>query len=111
MDWEAEGIKVEEPSISDVEAGLDRVTFLLKQKKLYVLSTCRGIIDEFGRYSRKLDAQGKVTEEIENKSEFHRLDAARYIISNLGRESNKENNLITDYFIPNLDPYGAGRRF
>ena len=111
LDWEAEGIKVEEPSISDVEAGLDRVTFLLKQKKLYVLSTCRGIIDEFGRYSRKLDAQGKVTEEIENKSEFHRLDAARYIISNLGSDSSKENNLITDYFIPNLDPYGAGRRF
>ena len=110
-DWRAEGIPVEEPSITDVEAGLDRVTALLKSKRLLVFSTCRGVVDEFGRYSRKLDARGEITAVIENKSEFHRLDAARYIISNLGRESNKENNLITDYFIPNLDPYGAGRRF
>ena len=112
LDWQAEGIPVEEPSISDVEAGIDRITGSVKTQRLLVLSTCRGIIDEFGRYSRKLDMQGKPTEEIQNKSEFHRLDALRYIVTNLGSEGKaKVDNVITDYFSPDLDPYGTGRRF
>jgi hypothetical protein len=112
LDWQAEGVTVEEPSIADVESGIDKVTALLKDKRLLVFSTCRGIIDEFGRYSRKLDARGEVTEQIENKSEFHRLDAGRYIISNLGSDGSeaKDGNVITEYFIPDLDRYGTGRR-
>ena len=111
MDWQAEGVNVEEPSISDVESGIDRVTALLKAKRLLVFSICRGVVDEFGRYSRKLDARGEITEVIENKSEFHRLDAGRYIISNLGSDSSeaKASNVITSYFIPDLDRYGARR--
>jgi hypothetical protein len=111
LDWKDAGIDVEEPSVTDVESGLDRVTALLKAKRLLVFSTCRGIIDEFGRYSRKLDAKGEVTEQIENKSEFHRLDALRYIISNLGESETKKPNVTTNYFIPDLDRYGTGRRF
>lgn len=61
-------------------------------------------------YSRKLDAKGEPTEEIENKSEFHRLDAGRYIISNLGSDGKaKASNVITSYFIPDLDRYGTRR--
>lgn len=107
----AEGVDVEEPVIADVEAGIDRITGFVKAKRLLVFSTCRGVIDEFGRYSRKLDARGEVTEEIQNKSEFHRLDAGRYIISNLGSDSSEENNLIADYHIPNLNRYDVARRF
>lgn len=112
LDWKDAGIDVEEPSITDVESGIDKVTALLKAKRLLVFSTCRGVVDEFGRYSRKLDARGEVTEEIENKSAFHRLDAGRYIISNLGSDATKakDGDVITEYFIPDLDPYGTGRR-
>jgi hypothetical protein len=111
LDWEDAGIHVEEPSIADVESGIDRATALLKDKRLLVFSTCRGIIDEFGRYSRKLDARGEVTEVIENKSEFHRLDAGRYIISDLGSVSKgKASNVVSGYFIPDLNRYGM-RRF
>jgi hypothetical protein len=109
LDWQEAGINVEEPSIADVESGLDRVTALLKTKRLLVFSTCRGIIDEFGRYSRKLDSRGEVTEQIENKSEFHRLDAGRYIISNLGSDESKAGNVITSYFIPDLSRHASSR--
>ena len=112
LDWQAEGIPIEEPVIADVAAGLDRVTALLKAKRLLVFSACKGVLDEFGRYSRKLDARGEVTEVIENKSEFHRLDALRYIATNLSCDGKAEvNNVITDYFIPDLDRYDVGRRF
>lgn len=80
MDWQAEGINVEEPPITDFEAGLDRVAELVKEKRLFVFSSCRGVIDEFGRYSRKLDLAGKPTPVIKDKSEFHHLDALRYCI-------------------------------
>ena len=81
LDWQAEGIKVEEPRISDVEAGIDRVLSLLKERRLFVFASCRGIIDEFGRYSRKLNERGEPTEVIENKEQFHRLDALRYAVT------------------------------
>jgi hypothetical protein len=111
LDWQDAGIEVEEPFVADVEAGIDRVTAFLKAKRLLVFSTCRGVIDEFGRYSRKLDAKGEPTEQIENKSEFHRLDGARYIISNLGSDGSKakESNVITGYFIPDLSRYASSR--
>lgn len=111
LDWQAEGVNVEEPSITDVESGLDKVTALLKEKRLLIFSSCRGIIDEFGRYSRKLDAKGEPTEQIENKSEFHRLDGLRYIVSELSSVKEEIHTRIPSYFIPDLDPYGTGRRF
>jgi hypothetical protein len=113
LDWKDAGIDVEEPFITNVESGLDKVTALLKDKRLLVFSTCRGLLDEFGRYSRKLDAKGEPTEQIENKSEFHHLDALRYIISNLDGDGSdaKASNVITSYFAPSLDRYGTARRF
>lgn len=89
MDWSDAGINVQEPSISDVEAGIDRVIGLLKEKRLFVFNTCRGIIDEFGTYSRKLDEQGQPTEQIKDKEKFHRLDALRYVTSEIFGLSNK----------------------
>jgi hypothetical protein len=83
MDWGTAGLEVLEPRVSDVEAGIDRVTELLKERRLQVFKTCKGLIDEFGSYRRKLDANGQPTEEIENKRAFHRLDALRYVASGL----------------------------
>lgn len=83
MDWSAAGLVVGEPPISDVEAGIDRVTALLKERKLYVFDTCTGTIDEFGTYARELDDNGQPTEKIKNKSEYHHLDGLRYVASGL----------------------------
>ena len=83
MDWGADGLGVGEPNISDVEAGIGRVIALLKEKRLFVFSTCTGIIDEFGTYSRELDASGQPTEKIKNKNNYHHLDALRYVASGI----------------------------
>ncbi len=83
LDWQAAGIPALQPQVSDVEAGIDRVTELLKTKRLFIFDNCKGIKDEFGRYSRMLDASGQPTEKIKDKEMFHRLDGLRYIVQQL----------------------------
>ncbi len=78
MDWSAEGIYLQEPIVSDVEAGIDRVYGLLKTFKLYVFDSCRGVRSELGTYSREVTETGDVLEKIKDKETFHRLDALRY---------------------------------
>lgn len=83
LDWQQNGVPVIEPMVVDVEAGIDRVTSLLKTKRLYVFSTMRGIRDEFGTYAREIDDFGQPTEKIKDKETFHRLDALRYIVQHV----------------------------
>lgn len=81
MDWEAAGLKVEEPPVSDVEAGIDRVTELIKTGRFRVFRSLRGLRDELGSYRRKLDDAGEPTDQIVDKRQYHRLDALRYAAS------------------------------
>ena len=82
-DWAAAGVPLQEPPVPEVETGIDRVTELLKSKRLFVFDNCRGILDEFGTYSRELDEYGQPTEKIKDKETFHRLDALRYCVLGL----------------------------
>jgi hypothetical protein len=83
MDWNTAGISVGQPYVSDVEGGIMRPYGLFKTKKLFVMESCRGLLDELGTYKRKLDENGQPTHEIENKRKFHRLDALRYVCTGL----------------------------
>ena len=83
MDWGSCGLSIAEPMIWEVEAGIERVTALIKTRQLYVFKTCTGVIDEFGRYARKLDDSGQPIEDIADKATFHHLDALRYVASGL----------------------------
>jgi hypothetical protein len=89
LDWAAAGLLVREPVIWEVESGINRVIALLKEKKLFIFNNCTGIIDEFGTYSRELDANGQSTEKIKDKATFHRLDALRYVASGLQFDTSK----------------------
>ena len=75
------GWPVSRPPVSDVEVGIDRVYELFKSGRLYVMDNCTGLLDEIMSYSRELNDEGEPTEKIENKSDYHRLDALRYICS------------------------------
>jgi len=77
-DWTAAGFRVQEPLVSGVEAGIDRVTSLMQNDQLRVFKSCRGLLDELGTYRRKTDGEGNVLDEIVDKRKFHRLDALRY---------------------------------
>lgn len=79
-DWSDAGLAVQQPPVSDVEAGIDRVKELLKDRKLFIFRSCTGVVEEAGSYSRKLDDTGLPTDEIKDKSSFHRLDALRYVV-------------------------------
>lgn len=81
MDWAHEGVPVQRPPISDVEPGIDRVVELFKARRLFVFNTLAGLRDELGSYKRKVDESGNVTNEIEDKRKYHRLDALRYVVS------------------------------
>lgn len=80
-DWGAAGLPIQEPPIWEVEPGINRVIALLKERKLFILSTCTGIIDQMGTYSRELDANGQPTEKIKDKETYHYCDALRYVAS------------------------------
>lgn len=81
LDWkQGGGINALEPPIHDVESGIDRVITLFREHRLFICDDCTGIRDELLSYSRKLDHDYKPTEEIKNKSAYHRIDALRYVV-------------------------------
>lgn len=85
--WRAEfrsaGLPVREPPIKEVEVGINRVYGAVQCNNLVLFSDLEGLIDEFGSYSREVDEAGNVLEDIENKEDFHRLDATRYALAYL----------------------------
>ncbi len=73
----ARGVK--EPSVSDVEEGLDRGTHLIKQHRLLVFEDLRDFRHEITHYSRQLDKNLQdITDKIKDKSTYHLMDAYRY---------------------------------
>lgn len=80
MDWIAAGVtNVKEPNVHDVESGIDRVIQLFRTNRLFIFDTEIGILDQLGRYSRKLNDMGDPIAEIADKKFFHYLDALRYV--------------------------------
>jgi hypothetical protein len=80
MDWKAQGIHVREPEIRDVESGIDAVTALLKENRLFIFDTEENqpLIEQLRSYSRQLDDSGQITDKIENKQKAHYADCLRY---------------------------------
>lgn len=83
-DWSAAGLYIQNPPVDGVEAGIDRVTALIRTNKLRVARTCRGLRDELGSYQRVMDASGNPTDQIADKRAYHRLDALRYAACGIG---------------------------
>lgn len=83
LEFSAAGLPIRKPNISDVETGIQRVYSAMKERRLLISSECRGLIDELGRYSRPVDESGIPQAGIKDKQTFHRLDALRYVMSEL----------------------------
>jgi hypothetical protein len=94
-EFRAGGLPVQAPPIRDVEVGIDRVYGAHKRHEILVFDDLQSYLEEKQTYSRVLDESGEPTEEIEDKSTFHLLDAERYIISYL-RGSEDIEELDTD---------------
>lgn len=85
-EWGEAGFGVAKPWINDVESGIDRVTGLLRMRRLFIFDTLTGLRSELGTYSRELDDAGEPTQKIKDKEKFHRLDALRYLATAIPME-------------------------
>lgn len=86
-EWRGEfsqfGLYISEPSVSEVEVGINRVYGTMRRDELIVFDDCERVLAEIGSYSRPLDDNGEPLEGIEDKHAYHLLDAGRYIVSTL----------------------------
>ncbi len=123
-DWTAEGIPVQEPAIRNVEAMINRVTALWKEKRLYVFNNdantvsdgnkTRSLLDEIRSFSRELDDNGQPTEKIKDEKTFHFLASLRYFASKISTEgdySTKADMCLTAIPKVNLTPGFVTNRF
>ncbi len=97
LDWAAAGLDTQAPPVHEVEAGIDRVIGMLKTHQLYVFGTCKGLLDQIGTYSRKIDDSGQPTDEIKDKDTFHFLDALRYLVLRYGYKSGATDDLLSGW--------------
>lgn len=86
-EFRAAGLPVMQPLTTEVEIGIDRVASAITNDALILFDDLDDWIDERETYSRELDENGEPTEEIADKSSYHRLDAERYVIGSIyGRD-------------------------
>lgn len=97
-EFQAAGLSIQEPDVSEVEVGIDRVYGAHKQNHLYVFDDLLGYLDEKASYARELDANGEPTEAIEDKETFHFMDAERYILGWLFRKGGTLKSKQVDWY-------------
>jgi hypothetical protein len=81
LDWQANGVPMMLPNVTDVEGGISRVTELLMLDRLEIMDCCPMLIGQLAEYSRKLDADQQPMEAIKDKEKYHYADALRYVCS------------------------------
>lgn len=79
-EFQAAGLPVREPDITDVEVGIDRVYGAHAEGQIIVFDDLHEYLDEKLSYSREVDEAGNVLETIDEKNSFHFMDAERYIV-------------------------------
>jgi hypothetical protein len=90
------GWRIDKPTITEVEVGIQNVYGFHKINKIKVFRNCLGYLDEKQSYSREIDDMYHPTDKIENKSKYHFMDAERYILGDFTPVSigPKERNII-----------------
>lgn len=91
------GLRVRKPLVGDVEVGINRVYSLFANGRLIVFDSCSATLDELGNYSRVTDEAGEPLEAIADKSQYHRLDALRYVGSYLNDDREPESDWVPGY--------------
>ncbi len=84
--YTAQGWPINEPKILNVNARIDRVRAVMEKNQLFVFESLRRLRQELTTYLWKIDADGRITDDIHNKSAFHMCDAMAYILSDFTPE-------------------------
>jgi len=78
-DWAGAGVPLQEPPVSDVWVGIQRVYSLLKTNHMVIHDDCPQLLDELGKYQRVRDrSTGEIENKIKDKDKFHLGDSLRY---------------------------------
>ena len=77
------GLYIKRPTIVSVEVGIASVYAMLATGELAIFDTCTRLIDDLNSYSRELDKNDEPTKVIAEKHSYHRLDALRYVCSEI----------------------------
>jgi hypothetical protein len=93
LDWSSYGIPLREVGVTDVWAQIDRVYQLMRDFNIVIHDNCVNLLSEIGSYRRKV-IHGVTTEQIENKSSYHLLDALRYIVTYLCGDGGEQTEII-----------------
>ncbi len=82
-DFQAAGIPLKGPPITDVWGGIRRVNSLFGELGLVVHEKCEQVIDELNTYQRKRNRAGEMTDKIKDKDTYHLCDSLRYVCAHL----------------------------
>ena len=82
-EFRQQGIPLIPPPISEVEVGIARVYSYHRNNQIFVFKTLKKYLDEKGSYARILDDTNEPTEDIENKNDYHMMDAERVMVSSI----------------------------
>lgn len=83
LEFSEAGIPVMPPPINDVEVGIQRVYGYHKRNQIFVFNTLIRYLDNKGSYARKLNDMNQPTETIQDKNEYHLMDAERVLFADL----------------------------
>lgn len=82
-EFAAAGLPIRKPSVAGVELGIDRVFGAHAANEILVSERCVAYLEQKRTYARETEPSGAPTDRIANKSQFHYMDAERYIISEI----------------------------
>jgi len=96
--YRAHGWPIVEPGRRTVEEQIQRVYALHRLNKLFVFDDLKEYLDEKLSYSYTLDEKYQPLDEIEDKNDFHLMDAERYILSDFTPETEEHHGdiVVTD---------------
>jgi hypothetical protein len=86
------GWTILEPNIHNVDAGIAHAYSFIAKNQIKVFKTCHRFIDQLLTYSYDLKEDYEPSDRIINKSDFHLLDAFRYMASGFDRERTAQSN-------------------
>ena len=81
------GWEIREPNVTNVKAGIDKVTGLYDNNRVFYFDDMYMTLFELSNYAWKLDTDGGVTGEIADKAKYHLMDCARGILSGMRPET------------------------
>ena len=85
--YSVHGWPIKEPKIGNVGAGIDKVRGMFDLDKIRIFDDMALTLSELSVYKWKVDPNGIITNEIEDKAKFHLMDCMRYILSDFTPET------------------------